>query len=332
MSAGPAPCTRRLWLALSALVLPCALLFSCAFTSASSAEEYFALGMAYFDLGNYSEAEKWLVKARQTDKTKTASEYNLGRIAFESGRFTEAAAYFETILTKDPENIMALKAAAYTKIKQGDAEGARSLYGRVLALVPESADDGYNYALVLAALEMPEEAEAVLARYTQALKEKPELLLIYAHVQDAQNKVQALDSYALLLETDKSAALRFEYAAALEKHTFYARALEQYQEILKTIPEKNTNPSRPQVAFALARLLLLSDPQSEEGITELQNALSLGTPVATVKTLLEEPGITEAHKEAILLAIDEHENPQAQPDPAPAPQEEESAAAPALPL
>jgi tetratricopeptide (TPR) repeat protein len=273
-------------------------------SNAASAEEYFAIGMAYFDLGKYSEAEKWFNKARQTDKTKTASEYNLGRIAFESGRYAEAASYFETILKQDPDNLMALKAAAYTKIKQGDTDGAFALYSRVLRLVPESADDGYNYALLLLAMDRHEEAETVLARYSPMLKNNRDSLLLYARVQDAQNKVQAVDSYAVLLETDQSPTLRFEYAGVLEKHTFYARALEQYREALKNISEKDTNPSQNQAAFALARVLLIADPQSDEGIKELQNALSLGTTTATMKTLLEESGISDAHKQTITRLIE----------------------------
>ncbi|MDR2258264.1 MAG: tetratricopeptide repeat protein, partial [Treponema sp.] len=91
---------------------------SCA-TWGASAEEYYSLGMAYFELGKFEEAEKWLNRARAADKTKTASEYNLGRIAFEAGRYQDAAKLFERILKKDPENVMALKAAAYTRIKTG---------------------------------------------------------------------------------------------------------------------------------------------------------------------------------------------------------------------
>ncbi|MDR2068834.1 MAG: tetratricopeptide repeat protein, partial [Spirochaetaceae bacterium] len=50
--------------------------FSCTSQDrAAKAEEYYALGMAYFDLGRYAEAERWLSQARSLDKTKLASEY-----------------------------------------------------------------------------------------------------------------------------------------------------------------------------------------------------------------------------------------------------------------
>ena len=83
-------------------------LSSCASRAATRAEEYFSIGMAYFEMGKYAEAELWLNRARAVDKTMTASEYNLGRIAFERGRYEEAARHFENILIRDPDNVMAL--------------------------------------------------------------------------------------------------------------------------------------------------------------------------------------------------------------------------------
>ncbi|MCL2271042.1 MAG: tetratricopeptide repeat protein, partial [Treponema sp.] len=55
----------------------------CASWGAASAEEYFSIGMAYYDMGKFAEAEKWLNRAKARDRTMSASEYNLGRIAFE---------------------------------------------------------------------------------------------------------------------------------------------------------------------------------------------------------------------------------------------------------
>jgi tetratricopeptide (TPR) repeat protein len=78
----------------------------------AQAEEYYSIGMAYFELGKFTDAEYWLNRARATDKTMVASEYNLGRIAFETGRYEDAAGYFEKILDLDPYNVMALRAAA----------------------------------------------------------------------------------------------------------------------------------------------------------------------------------------------------------------------------
>ncbi|MDR2363935.1 MAG: tetratricopeptide repeat protein, partial [Spirochaetaceae bacterium] len=47
------------------LIVVCAgaVISSCA-TWGASAEEYYSLGMAYFELGKFEEAEKWLNRAR----------------------------------------------------------------------------------------------------------------------------------------------------------------------------------------------------------------------------------------------------------------------------
>ncbi|MDR2098181.1 MAG: tetratricopeptide repeat protein, partial [Spirochaetaceae bacterium] len=112
----------------------------------TSAEEYYSIGMAYFEMGKYEEAERWLNRALGRNRTMSASEYNLGRIAFGTGRYTEALRKFNSILKKDPENVMAMKAAAYTQVKLGNVEEAKKLYAKVLEMEPEQADNGVNYA------------------------------------------------------------------------------------------------------------------------------------------------------------------------------------------
>ena len=92
------------------LILMIPLIFICACAGfAASAQEYYSIGMSYFELGKYEEAEIWLNRAKAADRTMVASQYNLGRLAFERRRYREAADYFENILVKDPDNILALK-------------------------------------------------------------------------------------------------------------------------------------------------------------------------------------------------------------------------------
>jgi tetratricopeptide (TPR) repeat protein len=278
---------------------------SCA-TWAATAEEYYSLGMAYFELGKFEEAERWLNRARAADKTRTASEYNLGRIAFETGRFEDAAKHFESILKIDPQNVMALKAAAYTRIKTGDIAAAERYYGRVLALVPESADDGYNYALVLFAMKKYAAAEEVLAGYEFALLDNNEVLLLYARVQAAQDKIEAVDSYAQWLANNSDPKVRYEYAQILEKEELYARALEEYRTALNGLAQESTDPKKSDLRYTIARLLLIADPENEEGMTELRTAVSEGfTDTAALEELLKDERIVQANRDGIRTLIDE---------------------------
>jgi tetratricopeptide (TPR) repeat protein len=262
--------------------------------------------MAYFELGRFEDAERWLNRARQADKTKIASEYNLGRIAYERGRYEEAVRYFDRVLAQDPSNVMALKAAAYTRIKTGDFALAEKFYQRVLTLVPESADDGYNYALVLYYMEAYRRAEEVLAAYPYALEDNQELLLLYARAQRAQGKIEAADRYAQWLQNNADPLVRYEYAQILEGGEFYARALEQYREVLNGLPLDNQVPGRSQVRFTVARLLLIADAENGGGLAELKTAVGEGfTKVEQIALLLDEPGIREADKKEIQTIIDE---------------------------
>jgi tetratricopeptide (TPR) repeat protein len=280
-----------------------AALASCT-TWGASAEEYYSLGMAYFELGRFDEAEQWLNRARAANRTQTASEYNLGRIAFEAGRYEDAAKYFEAVLKKDPGNIMALNAAAYTRIKTGDLEAAEGYYQRVLALVPESADDGYNYALVLYAIEKYAEAEAVLGAHEFALLDNNDVLLLYARSQAAQDKIEAADSYAQWLANNSDPKVRYEYAGILEKAELYARALEEYRTALSGLSQDSADLKKTDIRYALARLLLIADAESAEGITELEAAVSEGfSGIETLEELLKDTRISAANRESLQTLI-----------------------------
>jgi Tfp pilus assembly protein PilF len=308
------------------LLLSVTVFSSCVTGGATSAEEYFSLGMAYYDQGKYAEAERWLNRARMADKTRVASEYNLGRIAYETGRYGDAVRLFEQALARDRDNVLAMKAAAYSRIKIGDLAGAEGLYKRVLELEPESADQGYNYALVLMALDKPEQAEEVLLRYKIAMVENRNTLLLLARAQRAQNKVEAADTYSEWLQGNNDARVRYEYAQILESAEFYAKALEEYRAVITALPQgqgATTDPTalvRTDVRVTAARLLLIADPEKNDGITELETAVSEGlSDTAKLTALLDDPAISEAHKAEIRRIIEGIEKAQAA---APEPPEE----------
>jgi tetratricopeptide (TPR) repeat protein len=281
---------------------------NCVSSGAASAEEYFAIGMAYFEMGKFAEAEKWLNRAKAKDKTMSASEYNLGRIAFETEHYEDALKYFESILKHDPNNIMALKAAAYTHIKIGNIEKAAALYDKVLTLVPESADDGYNYALVLFAMKKYEEAEQVLINHEFALLDNNDVMLLYARSQKEQGKPEAIDTYDKWLanNTDANTKVRYEYAQLLESNELYARALEEYRTSLTGLATGATDPSKPDIRFAIARLLLIADSASGDGMTELKGAVDDGfSDFEKANELLTNEHISAKHKDEIRKIIAE---------------------------
>jgi len=276
---------------------------------ATTAQEYYSIGMAYYELGKFAEAEKWFIRAKSADSTMTASEYNLGRIAFETQRYNEAATYFESILKKDPDNILALKAAAYTRIKTGDLNLAEKHYAKLLQIVPESADDGYNHALVLYAMERYSQAEEVLDKYPFALLDNGEVLLLYARSQKAQDKVEAVDNYAKWLDVNTDIKVRYEYAQLLEQYELYARAVEEYKKTLsesaasKDSPENKTL-KQSDIRFSLARLLLIADSENKEGVTEMETAVSEGySNIEEVEKLQKDTRVSKVNRDNLRVII-----------------------------
>ena len=223
-----------------------------------TAQEYYSLGMAYFELGKYAEAEKWLLQARRSEQTFTASEYNLGRIAFELGRYDEACERFEGLLRKDPDNVMVLKAAAFSRLKRGDFGKAETYYQRVVELSPDSVDSRYNYALVLNALGKYEAAENVLLQLVNENKNDYPSLLLLARTRNAEGKVEALDDYERYLKNNEKSDVRFEYAQALVKAHYYGRALENYEALLKLSADALGGIKKADLYFEAAKILLLS--------------------------------------------------------------------------
>ena len=283
------------------------LALSCASQRAvATAEEYYALGMAYFEMGRFEEAEAWLNRAKELDKTKSASDYNLGRIAYETGRYQEASDYFQSILRSDPQNVMALKAAAYTWVKLGDHDQALATYQKVLDLTPESADDGFNYALILYAMGKAEESEAILLKYSYALEEQNDSLLLLARVQKALDKVEAADSYYKWLQKNKDIRVQAEYAQVLEANEFYARALEEYRSIQTTLAEqrpedkKRGDPPLSQIYFDIGRVLLIADGENPEGPASINLAIAEGfADEEALEALESDSRISAAHREEL---------------------------------
>jgi len=280
------------------------LFFSCT-GMAASPEEYFNIGMAYYDLGKFEEAEKWLYRARQANKTYAASQYNLGRIAFERQHFSEAAELFEGILKRDPNNILALRAAAFTRIKTGDIEISQRHYSKVLELVPESSDDGYNHALLLFAMERYEEAEEQLNKYPFALLENKDVQLLFARSQGKQNKVEAINSFTKWFSQNNDYKARYEYGAVLIHHEFYARAIEELRKSLTDAPDKASDPKKNEIRFAIAKALLVAERESNSGATEMQAAVNDGfKDIAAIEEIIKGGKLSAANLTAIRAIAD----------------------------
>ncbi|MDR2516728.1 MAG: tetratricopeptide repeat protein, partial [Spirochaetaceae bacterium] len=241
------------------------------------------------------------------DRTQSASEYTLGRIAFARGDYTLALRYFDRILQKDRKNVTALRAAAYTLIRLERFTDAEAYYGRLLELVPESADSGYSYAVVLMAIKEPARAEEVLNGYAEMLAGNREAELLLARARRDQGKVEAIEDYRRYLAAGDDSRVRLEYAGVLEAGEFYARALEEYRLLLQEAAAGSSRAgvSAAELRYAVGRLLLIAD-NAEEGIAEIEGAVADGfTGDGEMEALLQSGRVPPAHRESLRRIIEE---------------------------
>jgi len=282
-------------------------LVSCASTkNAGSAEEYYALGTAYFDMADYDKAKQWFSKAAAYELTRRSAEYNLGRIAFETGAYGESAALFEALLKEDPDNIVLLKAAAFARIKNADFLVAERQYRRVVELAPDSTDAAYNFALVLFALQRFEEAEAILSVQSATGDQDDRLaLLLLARTQKALGKVEAIDQYEKWLLYGTEAKVLAEYAETLEAAAYYARALETYRKMRETASQDSGGMNAAEVQFRIGRLLLIAGAEGEQGLDELKLAVEAGFSDADLLTELTlDQRIPQDQRDEVLSILD----------------------------
>jgi cell division GTPase FtsZ len=126
------------------------------------------------------------------------------------------------------------------------------------------------------------------------------MMLLYARSQGAQNKVEAIDTYADWLEAHSDNKARYEYALLLEHHEFYARALEEFRNALTDTTTTSTDPSRSNIRFAIARVLLIADGEQAEGITEMQEAVKEGfNNIEAIEELINSQKISSSNIDAL---------------------------------
>ena len=157
-------------------------------------------------------------------------------------------------------------------------------------------------------MEKYEDCEGVLKRYPFALEENPSSMLLFARVQKAQDKVEAVDSYArwLSIVTGTPNVLgRYEYAQVLETAGLYARALEQYEEALKALTQDRADLKKSTLMFGEARVLLIADSENDKGIEGLTAAVAAGfADTEALEALHGDERISGVHREEIKRILD----------------------------
>lgn len=263
------------WLFISVLLI--FVFLACASGPASvSEDELYSLGKSYYDIGKYSEAEVWFQKASKFKKTKHASLYYLGRIAFQKQNYKDAAKIFEELLKTDTDNVVLLKAAAFSNLKAYLFEKAEIQYMRLIKLVPGSKDSTYGYALVLYGLKKYVESYRVLKDAKAESGDDRDALLLLARVERLLGFPEALDHYSKWLEKGDDPVVLKELAEVAEHQNLYSRAIEAYKKLKQTNRDELAGLQKGEIDFLIGRLILIADPVDNQGLKSIEVALSAG--------------------------------------------------------
>lgn len=284
--------SRRL---LSSALVGLALLLgfsSCATTMDRSelAVEYYNLGTAYLDLGDFERSADYFSRALELDESLARASYNLARVYVVQGRYDDARNLLESLREQEPQNTIVLETLAYVAYSEGDAERALDYYDSVLQIDPGNINAIYNSALISFESDDPERSVVLLRRGRETDPEDTGMLGLLARVENqlgnTDDAIGALEDLRDLGAADPESTLLL--ASLYEEIERYDRALEELDTLVGTGDEAVVAEAQ----FLRARILLTAAEEVEEGLLALAAALDAGyADTESLGSLLEDPAL-----------------------------------------
>jgi tetratricopeptide (TPR) repeat protein len=134
-----------------------------------SVEDYYRLGLAYFQTGDLISAEEAFSKMQRANPSDFKADLYLGHVIVEAGRLDEAQAHYNSAVKKNPASIEALVALADLQIKNKSYTEAAGNLAKAITLGDNRPQVHYNYILAL----MNDDETSVKAALKTALAEHP---------------------------------------------------------------------------------------------------------------------------------------------------------------
>jgi len=128
------------------------------------AQEYFNLGNAYYEAGDYDRSYQYYTRALQYTDEFPAAGFNLARLHIEREEPDAALEIVDTLLREDPANTVYRETRAYTLVLLDRIEEARALYRTILSEEIVRPRIAYNLAL----LELDEDDPSAAFEVLQA--------------------------------------------------------------------------------------------------------------------------------------------------------------------
>jgi len=114
-----------------------------------SAEDYYRLGLAYFQTEDLTSAKDAFIRMRQASPTDFKAELYLGHVATEARRLAEAQAHYSAAVERNPASVEGLVALAGLQMKSKHHADAAENLAKAIALGDNRPQVHYNYILAL---------------------------------------------------------------------------------------------------------------------------------------------------------------------------------------
>lgn len=209
----------------------------------SSAEALYGLGSVFLKKDKRAQAQQTFERA-----VKLSSSYpdtlpnawnNLGLIAAQEGRMTEATQNFLQALRLNPESVVALENLANAYRQQKLWDQAQAAFERALAVNPESPEANYGLAMVYAALDDPQKAYEYLQKALQFRPDYGEALnnlgVLYMRTRRRDQAVATLQKCMRVAPAFDQCYLNLARIFSFENNPAEARAV--LLELLKQHPD-----------------------------------------------------------------------------------------------
>jgi len=135
-----------------------------------SAEDYYRLGLAYFQTGDLLSAEEAFRNMKQAVPNDFKADLYLGHVIAEARRFEEAQDHYSAAVEKNPTSVESMVALADLQIKRNQHAEAAVNLAKAIRLGDDRPQIYYNYIL---ALMNGKDEPSIRAAFKAALAEHP---------------------------------------------------------------------------------------------------------------------------------------------------------------
>ena len=283
-------------------LLLCLLVAGCA-TSVSiqeTAEAYFNLGNAYFELEQYNEAVKAYTRAIELEESFARASYNLARVYLISGKVETGIDVLHQILEQDEDNSVILNTLAYAYTLSGETGKALEIYGQVLQRSQYDKNALYNSGIIYWERQNREKAIEVFTSLYSIDPQDADVLYnlgtLEIELGNYDRGIRFLEEYIKKQAQDIEALMIL--AGAYEEEKFFSKAIDSYEAVIKL------DPKIPKAHFRKAYILLTAIGDSENGMKALDQAILAGfVENESIQALMIDPDLVDA--ERVLAFLDE---------------------------